>query len=134
MNFLPYLPLQIKVCYKISCNIQEISNICYILKCKDINRQISKQECFSKQDLWSNKTRKTRDGYRGQTQQPQYWKQRQEQYWGHWLMESCLSSQVNYCTSALYPGEKPDLEILSSSFMKLLKVTLGQSQTTLNRI
>lgn len=45
-----------------------------------------------------------------------------------------LSSQVNYCTSALYPGEKPDLEILSSSFMKLLKVTLGQSQTTLNRI
>jgi len=44
-------------------------------------------------------------------------------------MESCLNSRVNYSTSALYPGEEPDLEILSSSFMKLLKMTLGQPQT-----
>ena len=58
-----------------------------------------------------------------------FWKQRQEQYRGHWLMESCLNSRVNYSTSALYPGEEPDLEILSSSFMKLLKMTLGQPQT-----
>lgn len=42
------------------------------IKFKNTNREIADQEWFSKQGLQSNKTKKTRDGYRGQIQQPQF--------------------------------------------------------------
>lgn len=61
-----------------SVNRQEISNICYVLKDKDITRQVDEQQWFSKQGLQINKTQKAKDGYKGQTQQSLFWKQCQE--------------------------------------------------------
>lgn len=111
-------------------NIQEVSNISYALKCKDITKLIAEEEWLPKQGLQSNKTQKTRDGYTGRAQKPQFWKRRQEQCWGCWLMESCLNCRVNYCTSALHPGKTPGSEISLLFYETLLNGSWANSNKT----